>query len=129
MAARSRRLGPLAGRRVHFGVPGRYNPHTLDLHCTRLFALAVLVAAFVALYPYAVECADAYVSGGCTHTSGVHGAPLGCSAATCAAAVLAMPQAVLVLTGLSRNFPASALRPAEAYLPLDTPPPRFPRGL
>jgi hypothetical protein len=102
----------------------RYNA-AVTLRHTYLFALAVLVVAFVALYPYLGsmgmcdfgECPYAAQSSSHTSSAGL--------ASVCVSAVLSALPAVLAF-GLSRGrrLPAADSRPTELYLSPDRPPPR-----
>jgi hypothetical protein len=95
----------------------------LTLRSTYLFALAVLVAAFVALYPYlgAMEMCD---SAECPMA--VHSASIGFSI-TCLIAVVAASSAPLLAFAASRGrcVVTSDTRPTEFYLSPDPPPPRL----
>ena len=92
---------------------------SLTLHRTHLVVLALLLVAFVGLYPL-LEC-DA---GGCpeaSHSSHVLG-----SSATCLIAVLAATTAALASAPPFRGRRADHhRRPAEVYLPPDPHPPRL----
>jgi hypothetical protein len=90
-----------------------------------LFALAVLVAAFVALYPYlgnmgmcdSGECPYAAHSSSHTSSSSL--------ALVCVSAVLSAFPAMLVFALLrGRCLPAADSRPMQLYLSPDPPPPR-----
>jgi hypothetical protein len=94
---------------------------SLTPHRTHLLVLAVLVAAFVALYPY-LDC-DAGQCPEASHLSHTSSAgPL----ATCLVAVLASTTATLASAPLFKGRRADRRRrPAEAYLSPDPPPPRI----
>jgi hypothetical protein len=90
-----------------------------------LVALAVLVATFVALYPYlgnrgmcdSGECPYATQSSSHTSSTGL--------ASVCVSAVLSAFPAVLAFALFrGRRLPAADSRPAELYLSPDPPPPR-----
>jgi hypothetical protein len=102
----------------------RYNA-AVSLRPTYLFTLAVLVAAFVALYPYlgnmgmceVGECPYAAQSSSHTSSAGL--------ASVCVSAVLSAFPAVLAFALFRRRRLAAAdSRPAELYLSPDPPPPR-----
>jgi hypothetical protein len=90
---------------------------------TYLLALAMLVAAFVALYPYldAVQMCD---SGECPMAA--HSASGGFSAAGCfiVAVVLASAPAMRALSTLQLRGAASEQRPLQVFSSPDPPPPR-----
>jgi hypothetical protein len=91
-----------------------------------IFALAVLVAAFVALYPYLgnMEMCDL---GECPYAaqSSSHTAPT-TPTSVCVSVVLSAFPAMLAFALLRRrHLPASDSRPTELYLSPDPPPPRF----
>jgi hypothetical protein len=97
----------------------------VTLRHTHLFALAVLVAAFVALYPYLgnMEMCDfgecPYAAQSSSHTSSAG------LLSVCLSAVLSAFPAVLAFALLwGRRLPAADLRPTELYLSPDPPPPR-----
>ena len=103
----------------------RYN-RTVSLRHIYFFTLAVLVATFVALYPYlgnmgmcdAAECPYAAQSSSHTASAGV--------ASVCVSVVLSAFPAVLAFALLrGRHLPAGASRPLQLYLSPDPPPPRF----
>jgi hypothetical protein len=108
-----------------------YNPCALsNVRRTRLVALAVLVAAFVALYPYLGGMGPCY-GGECpyaTHST-AGGSAVG-FAAGCLGAVVAA--SVVVLLGFAasrmRRADQAGSRPAQLYLSPD-PPPRVPAAL
>ena len=98
----------------------------MTLRRTCLFALAVLVATFVALYPYlgnmgmcdSGECPYAAQSSSHTSSTGL--------ASVCASAVLSAFPAVLALALLrGRRSPVAFSRPTQLYLSPDPPPPRY----
>ena len=96
----------------------------LTLRSTYLFALVVLVAAFVALYPYlgAMEMCD---SGECPMA--VHSASIGFSTTCLVAVVVASSATVLGFAAArGRRVATSDTRPMEFYLSPDPPPPQFP---
>ncbi len=97
----------------------------MTLRHTYLFALAVLVAAFVALYPYlgnmgmcdSGECPYAAHSSSHTSSAGL--------ASVCVSAVLsAVPAMLSFALFRGRRLPAAYSRPTELYLSPDPPPPR-----
>lgn len=107
------------------GLPSGYNAHALSTsrRAYAPVALAVLVAAFVALYPY-LDGAGLCVAGGCPEASG-HAQAAGFSA-VCLVAVLAasrLATAAPSIPFLARRT-ARPCRPREAHLPPETPPPR-----
>lgn len=93
-----------------------------------VFALAVLVAAFLALHPY-LDAAGLCDLGGCPEASqssshAAHG--MGTSATCLAAVLVASGAAALAFASLlGRRRVADQHRPAEAYLSPDTPPPQI----
>jgi hypothetical protein len=88
-----------------------------------LIALVVLVATFVALHPYLDE-AGLCGLGGCPEASQFsHAAHAGLSTA-CLVAVVVASGARPRASFFGRRRAADPLRPTEAYLPPDTPPPR-----
>jgi hypothetical protein len=102
----------------------RYNVG-MTLRHTYLFVLAVLVAAFVALYPLLGnmemcdfgECPYAAQSSSPTSSAG--------PTSVCVSAVLSAVPAVLAFALFrGRRLPAADLRPTELYLSPDPPPPR-----
>ncbi len=102
----------------------RYNA-AVTLRNRYLFALAVLVATFVALYPYlgdmsmcdSGECPYAVQSS--SHTSSAS------LASVCVSVVLSAVPAVLAFALLrGRRVVAANWRPMQLYLSLDPPPPR-----
>jgi hypothetical protein len=103
-----------------------YNPATVNPGRTSLAILALLVAAFVALYPYLGsmgmcdfgECPYAAQSSSHTSSAGL--------ASVCVSAVLSAVPAVLAFALFrGRLLPAADSRPTELYLSPDPPPPRF----
>jgi len=104
----------------------RYNASAVPLSRTYLIVLAVLVAAFVALYPSlgAMEMCD---SAECPYTtqSSSHTSTAGL-ASVCVSAVLTAFPAMLAFALLrGRRLPAAHWRPMQLYLSVDPPPPRF----
>ena len=102
---------------------------SLTLHRTYLLVLAVLVAALVALHPYLDE-AGLCGLGGCPDASqSSHEAHVGFST-TCLVVVLVgfsvLPSASAAFFG--RRRAADPLRPTEARLSPDPPPPRVSLG-
>lgn len=93
---------------------------------TYLVALAVLVATFVALYPY-LEGMDACMVGECPYAAqSSHGGSTGFMA-TCLSFALAASSAVVLALATSRGrrvIPVG-LRPAQTYLSPDPPPPQL----
>ncbi len=100
----------------------------VTLRATRLLvAIAVLVTAFVVAHPY-LDGAGLCGLGGCPEPSqsSSHAAHGGGSSTACVSAVLASGVAVFAFASLSgRRRIADHRRPTEAYLSLDTPPPRL----
>ena len=96
----------------------------MTLRQTYLFALAVLVAVFVALYPYlsnmgmceAGECP--YATHSSSHTSSAD------LASACVSAVLRGVPAMLAFALLRGHRLAAHWRPMQHYLAPDPPPPR-----
>ena len=102
----------------------RYNC-AVTLRNIYLFALAALVAVFVALYPYlgnmgmcdSGECHYAAQSSSHTSSAGL--------ASVCVSVVLSAVPAVLAFALLrGRRVVAANWRPVQLYLSLDPPPPR-----
>jgi hypothetical protein len=102
----------------------RYNA-AVTLRQTYLFALAALVAVFVALYPYlgnmgmcySAECPYAAHSSSHTSSAGV--------ASACVSAVLsAFPAMLGFALSRGRRLTAGLSRPMQLYLSPDPPPPR-----
>jgi hypothetical protein len=102
----------------------RYNA-AVTLRHTYLFALAVLVAAFVSLYPYLGnmgmcdlgECPYAAQSPSHTSSAGL--------ASVCVSAVLSAVPAMLAFALFrGRRLPAADSRSTQFYLSPDPPPPR-----
>jgi hypothetical protein len=102
-----------------------YNALTVSLRHTTLVILAVLVTAFVALYPYlgnmemceVGECPYAAQSSSPTSSTGL--------ASVCVSAVLSAFPVMLALSLVrGRRLPAADWRPTELYLSPDPPPPR-----
>ncbi len=105
----------------------RYTLVVLTVRRTYLLALALLVAAFVALYPYldSMEMCD---SGECpmaTHSAA------GFSAVGCliVAVVASAPTMVRALSALRMSGAASEQRPLQVFSSPDPPPPRSFLGL
>jgi len=89
-----------------------------------LAALAILVAAFVALYPY-LEGMDRCMVGECPYAmQSSHGASIG-SVAACVSAVLAASVVLFFAMLRGRRIFAAYSRPMELYLSPDPPPPRL----
>lgn len=107
----------------------RYNA-AVTLRRTPLVALAVLVAAFVALYPYsgAMEMCDfgecPYAAQSPSHTSSA-------GVATCLTAVLAASGVARLASAMlrGRRLLTEDRSPAQLYLSPDPPPPRTSLGL
>jgi hypothetical protein len=105
-----------------------YNPCALsNLRRTYLVALAALVAAFVALYPYLGGMGPCY-GGECpyaTHSSSEGSA--GGFAVGCVGAGTVASAAVVLASAASRGRRAdeAGSRPAQLYLSPDPPPPRL----
>jgi hypothetical protein len=103
----------------------RYNA-AVTLRYTYLFALAVLVAAFVALYPYLgnMEMCDfgecPYAAQSSSHTSSAG------LASVCVSAVLsAFPVVLAFALFRGRRLLTAESRPTQFYLSPDPPPPRI----
>ena len=90
---------------------------------TYLLALALLVAAFVALYPY-LDSMDMCDSGECPMAA--HSASAGISAAGCliVAVLASVPTLVRALSALRMSGAASEQRPIQVFSSPDPPPPR-----
>lgn len=105
-----------------------YNPRALsNPRRTYLVALAVVVATFVALYPYLGGMGPCY-GGECpyaTHSSSEGSG--GGFAAGCVGAGIAASAVVALALAASRGRRADAAgsRPAQLYLSPESPPPRF----
>jgi hypothetical protein len=103
---------------------GLYNAPTLNLRRAHLIALAVLVAAFVALYPY-LGATEMCGPGECpyaTHSSQMAFAGL---SALCFGAVLSAIPAVLASAAFrGRCSIAADPQPTQLYPSPDPPPPR-----
>jgi hypothetical protein len=130
MAARSGpdwpRVGADGRSPVHFPCPSLYNLVALTLmRRTHLLVLAVLVAAFVTLYPSLGVADHSCDAGECPQVAHVGTMASACLAAVCAAAVLSVPYAASVLGVFSKRRILPEPRPSEAYLPPDTRPPRL----
>ena len=106
-----------------------YNAPTVSLRCTTLVILAVLVAAFVALYPYlgTLEMCD---HGECPYMAQSSQTTSAGFVATCLSAVLVAPSVALALAMFhGRRLPTADPRPPEFCLSPDPPPPRSLLGL
>jgi len=106
----------------------RYNAAVSVRH-THLFALAVLVAAFVALYPYLGAMGMCH-SGECpyaTQSSAQSSATSAGVAGLCLGAVLAVsPAGILAFAMLrGRRLSDERSRPAQFFLSPEPPPPQF----
>ena len=106
----------------------RYNPAVFlrHVHFVHFFALAVLVATVVALYPYlgdmgmcdSAECPYATQSSSHTSSSGLVSA--------CVGAVLSAVPALLAFATLrARRLSDERSRPAQFFLSPDPPPPQL----
>jgi hypothetical protein len=96
----------------------------VTLRHTYLFALAVLVAAFVALYPYfgAMDMCD---SGECPYAmQSSHTASSGFVSACVSAVLSTLPALLTFALFRGRRLPALDERPTQLYLSPDPPPPR-----
>lgn len=105
-----------------------YNPRALsNPRPTYLIALAALVAAFVALYPYLGGMGPCY-SGECpyaTHSSS-EGSGGGFAAGCVGAGIAASAGVALALAAFrGRRVGAAGSRPAQLYLSPESPPPRI----
>ncbi|MDP9412234.1 MAG: hypothetical protein M3R38_27930 [Actinomycetota bacterium] len=101
----------------------------MSLRHTYLVALAVLVAAFVSLYPY-LGAMDMCHSGECpyaTQSSAQSSATSAGVAGLCLGAVLAVsPAGILAFAMLrGRRLSDERSRPAQFFLSPDPPPPQF----
>jgi hypothetical protein len=110
---------------AHRTAAERYTLEVLTVRRTYLFALALLVAAFVALYPY-LDSMQMCDSGECpmaAHSS----ASVGFSAAGCliVAVLASVPTMVRALFALRMSGAASEQRPLQVFSSPDPPPPRF----
>lgn len=106
----------------------RYNAAVSTRH-TYLFALAVLVAAFVSLYPY-LGAMDMCHSGECpyaTQSSTQSSAASAGVAGLCLGAMLAVsPAGIFALAMLrGRRLTDERSRPAQFFHPPDPPPPQL----
>jgi cytochrome bd-type quinol oxidase subunit 2 len=112
--AASQHLRTVLGRNL-------YNAPTLNLRRAHLIMLAVLVAAFVALYPYlgSMGMCD---SGECPQI--VHSASSGFSTACLSAVVLVVVPMLLAVTAFGWRSTTSEVRPIEVFSSPDPPPPR-----
>jgi hypothetical protein len=100
----------------------RYTVVVLTARRTYLLALAMLVAAFVALYPYldSVQMCDL---GECPMAA--HSAPVGFSAAGCLiVAALVSAHTMRTVSRLLMRSAVSELRPLQVFSSPDPPPPR-----
>lgn len=88
-----------------------------------LVALALLVAVFVAFYPY-LEPAGSCGAGGCPQLSQAHAPSSPNLPAGDIVAVLAAPASVATLRAAGFLRPASDRHPEEVHLSPDSPPPR-----
>jgi hypothetical protein len=94
----------------------------LTLRRTYLFTLAMLVAAFVALYPY-LDSMQMCDSGECPLAA--HSASVGFSAVGCLiVAVLASAPTMRAVSALRMRGAASEQRPLQVFSSPDPPPPR-----
>ena len=103
----------------------RYNP-TVSLRRIHFFALAVLVATVVALYPYLGDMGMCN-SGECPYAtqSSYHTSPSG-PASVCVGAVLSAFPALLAFATLrGRRLFDERSRPAQFFLSPDPPPPQL----
>jgi hypothetical protein len=101
-----------------------YNAPTVDLQRTTVVILAVLVAAFVALYPYlgAMEMCDV---GECPYAAQSSHTTSAGLASVCVSAVLSVFPALLAFALFrGRRLSAAGKRPTQLYLSPDPPPPR-----
>ena len=98
-----------------------YNLATLNTRRTTLMVLALLVTAFVALYPYlgSMGMCD---SGECPQI--VHSASQGFSTACLIAAVLVVVPVLRAVSALGWRSATSELRPIQVFSSPDPPPPR-----
>jgi hypothetical protein len=113
-------LGKLVN--INAGVKSSYTLAVMSyLRCTCLVAIAVLVAAFVALYPL-LDCGP----GGCPEVSQTsHAAHAGLSTACLAAVLVGLSVAApIFFPSLGRRRIANPRRPIETYLSPEAPPPR-----
>ncbi len=107
------------------GLPGYNRYALLPVRRTFLVVIAVLVAAFVALYPYLAGM-DMCEVGECPYAAQASYEGSGGLAATCLSAVLVSSAAVLAsAASRGRRFFVAVSRPAEPYLSPDPPPPRL----
>jgi hypothetical protein len=99
-----------------------YNLAVVNPGRTTLIILALVVAAFVALYPYlgSMGMCD---SGECPQI--VHSASGGFSTACLIAAVLVVVPVLRAVTGFGWRSATSELRPIQVFSSLDPPPPRL----
>jgi hypothetical protein len=88
---------------------------------TYLFTLAMLVAAFVALYPY-LDCKEMCNFGECPQI--VHSSSGGFATACLIAAVLVVVPVARAVTAFSRRNAGTELRPIQVFSSPDPPPPR-----
>jgi hypothetical protein len=101
---------------------GGYNVVALTLRSTYLFVLAVLVAAFVALYPY-LGTMEMCNSGECPQI--VHSASGGVSTVCLVAAALVVGPVLRAMAGFGSRGAASELRPVQVFSSPDPPPPQL----
>jgi hypothetical protein len=97
----------------------------LKIRRTLLITFAVLVAAFVALYPY-LDSVGMCHSGECPQV--VHSASSGFSTACMIVAVLAGMSVLPVVAVFGLRGVASELRPLQVFSSPDPPPPRLPQS-
>ncbi len=102
-----------------------YNAPTLNLHRAHLIVLAVLVAAFVALYPSlgAAEMCDAGECPYAMHSSNT--ASAGFSALCLVAVLSAIPAVLAHIAFRGRRSIIADPQPTQLYSSPDPPPPRF----
>ena len=122
-------LGTWVNRASGCGTPPvtqeRYNTAAVTLSRTYLIVLAVLVTAFVALYPYlgTMEMCD---SGECPYAaqSSSHTSSAGLASVCMSAVLSAFPALLAFALFRGRNLPTGDSRPMQLYLSPDPPPPR-----
>ncbi len=102
----------------------RYNA-AVTLRNRYLFALAVLVAAFVSLYPYLASMGMCD-SGECPYAAQTssHTSSAGLASVCVSAVLLAFPVMLAFALLRGRRLPAADSRPMQLYLSPDPPPPR-----
>jgi hypothetical protein len=101
-----------------------YTVPTLTARRTYLVVIAVLVAAFVAMYPYfgAMDMCD---SGECPYAvQSSHTASAGLASACVSAVLSALPVLLAFTLFRGRRSPTADERPTQLYLSPDPPPPR-----